>query len=87
MRLSEPLQRWRRRGAFVRVQNFDVFTLAEGSGPTILLLHGFPTSAYDWSAVLPALSSSHRVVLLDLPGFGASPAPAEVIGAAPGPTA
>jgi pimeloyl-ACP methyl ester carboxylesterase len=43
--------------------------------PTLLLLHGFPTSSIDWYDVVPALSREHRVCVLDLPGFGFSDKP------------
>ena len=76
MALSETLLRWRRRGAFARVRDLDVFHVAEGRGPTLLVLHGFPTSAYDFSAALPGLAARHRVVLFDMPGFGLSSKPA-----------
>jgi pimeloyl-ACP methyl ester carboxylesterase len=75
MTLSEPLLRWQRRGAMLRVQDLDVFTVSEGRGPTVLLLHGFPTSSYDYAELLPALSASRRVVMVDLPGFGLSSKP------------
>ena len=39
---------------------------------TLLLLHGFPTSSYDWRLVLPELRARFRVVAPDLLGFGAS---------------
>ena len=43
--------------------------------PTLLLLHGFPTSSVDWYDVVGALSREHRVCVLDLPGFGFSDKP------------
>ncbi|MCF6524824.1 alpha/beta fold hydrolase [Streptomyces sp. JJ36] len=51
--------------------------LEGGSGPPLVLLHG-PTAAgcLAWSAVLPRLAASHRVVVPDLPGLGeAEPLP------------
>jgi pimeloyl-ACP methyl ester carboxylesterase len=48
-----------------------------GSGPPVLLLHGWPTSSYLWRNVMPALSEHNRVLALDLPGFGASDKPAD----------
>jgi pimeloyl-ACP methyl ester carboxylesterase len=76
MPLSEPLVRWRRRGAFARIRDLDVFHVVEGEGPsTLVVLHGFPTSSFDWSAALPALAARHRVVLFDLPGYGLSSKP------------
>jgi pimeloyl-ACP methyl ester carboxylesterase len=47
----------------------------EETGDPILVLHGFPTSSFDFRRVLPALSRERRVVLLDFPGFGLSDKP------------
>lgn len=47
-----------------------------GSGPPVLLLHGWPTSSHLWRAVMPAVAERNRVLALDLPGFGASDKPA-----------
>jgi pimeloyl-ACP methyl ester carboxylesterase len=48
-----------------------------GSGPPVLLLHGWPTSSYLWRNVMPALAEHNRVLAPDLPGFGASDKPAD----------
>ncbi len=53
-------------------------TADTGSGtslPPIFVIHGFPTSSVDWSAVLPIMSAHRRVILIDLPGFGYSAKP------------
>jgi pimeloyl-ACP methyl ester carboxylesterase len=47
----------------------------EGTGPTILLLHGFGAAIDWWDDVAPALSADHRVVRLDLIGHGGTEAP------------
>jgi pimeloyl-ACP methyl ester carboxylesterase len=44
----------------------------EGSGPAIVLIHGFAGSTFSWRHVIPLLATTHRVVALDLPGFGFS---------------
>jgi len=44
-------------------------------GPTILLLHGFPTSSHMFRDLIPALADRYRLVAPDLPGFGFSDAP------------
>jgi haloacetate dehalogenase len=49
-----------------------VHALVGGSGPPLLLLHGFPQTHLMWHAVAPALAEQHTVVALDLPGYGAS---------------
>jgi pimeloyl-ACP methyl ester carboxylesterase len=43
--------------------------------PTILLLHGFPTSSHMFRNLIPALSDHYHVVAPDFPGFGFSDAP------------
>jgi haloalkane dehalogenase len=47
----------------------------EGSGPTILLLHGNPTWSYVYRDVIKELRGECRLVVLDYPGFGMSKAP------------
>ena len=42
-----------------------------GSGPTALFLHGYPTSSYLWRNVLPEVAAvGARALAPDLPGFG-----------------
>src|SRR6185436_19436476 len=43
-----------------------------GSGPAVLLLHGFPQTHYCWHAVAPALAARNTVVVCDLKGYGES---------------
>lgn len=45
------------------------------SGDPVLVLHGFPSSSFDWRHVLPALLQRRRVLLFDYPGFGLSDKP------------
>ncbi|CAN5724470.1 alpha/beta hydrolase [soil metagenome] len=46
-----------------------------GQGPTVLLLHGFPTWSYDYAQVAEDLARDHDVVTLDFLGYGASDKP------------
>ncbi|WAC91562.1 alpha/beta fold hydrolase [Mycobacterium sp. Aquia_213] len=46
-----------------------------GQGPTVLLLHGFPTWSYDYAEVATDLAADHDVVTLDFLGYGASDKP------------
>ena len=43
-----------------------------GSGPALLLVHGFPLHGYTWRRVLPALSRDHTCYVVDLAGMGDS---------------
>jgi pimeloyl-ACP methyl ester carboxylesterase len=38
--------------------------------PVVLLLHGFPTSSFQYRELIPRLADRYRVVAPDLPGFG-----------------
>jgi pimeloyl-ACP methyl ester carboxylesterase len=66
------------RGEFLDLNGVRLYYYAAGSrgaGEPIVLLHGFPTSAHLWSDVVPLLPPGHRVVVLDLLGFGRSDPP------------
>ncbi len=39
---------------------------------TVVLLHGFADNLTTWNRLIPALAAGHRVIAIDLPGFGAS---------------
>jgi pimeloyl-ACP methyl ester carboxylesterase len=63
------------RGEFLDIGGARLYYYAAGSrgaGEPIILIHGFPTSGHLWSDVVPALPAGHRVVVLDLLGFGRS---------------
>lgn len=57
------------------LESRKVFVHERGEGPATLLLHGFPTSAYDWRRVVEQLASGFHCVAPDLPGFGLSDKP------------
>ena len=47
-----------------------------GSGPTLVLVHGFPTSSFDYGEIIePTFAARFRCVTFDLLGFGASSKP------------
>src|ERR1700739_3106773 len=46
-----------------------------GVGPTVLMLHGFPTWSYDYAKVATDLARDHNVITLDFLGYGASDKP------------
>jgi pimeloyl-ACP methyl ester carboxylesterase len=61
----------------VKIEGLDIFYREAGdpSKPTILLLHGFPTSSHMFRNLMPALAERFHLVAPDYPGFGQSSAP------------
>ncbi len=62
----------------IEIDGLEIFYREAGSRdhPTILLLHGFPTSSHMFRNLLPALADQFHVVAPDYPGFGNSSMPA-----------
>lgn len=66
------------RGEFLDVDGARLYYYAAGTrggGEPIVLLHGFPTSGHLWHEVVPLAPPGHRVVVLDLLGYGRSDRP------------
>ncbi|SDF43593.1 Pimeloyl-ACP methyl ester carboxylesterase [Blastococcus fimeti] len=56
-----------------------IHLVEQGSGPLVLLVHGFPESWYSWRHQLPALAAAgYRAVAVDVRGYGRSSRPADV---------
>jgi pimeloyl-ACP methyl ester carboxylesterase len=57
------------------VNGIELHYVRGGSGPALLLIHGFPQDWYEWRAVMPRLTAKHTVIAVDLRGVGESEAP------------
>lgn len=73
--LSAPTKAWLASGRHVEIDGKRLFVVERGAGPVLLLMHGFPTSCYDWRGVIDALAGSYRCVAFDFPGYGLSDKP------------
>ena len=62
----------------VKVDGVNIFYREAGpkDAPTVLLLHGFPTSSQMFRNLIPQLAGRYHVIAPDYPGFGQSDAPA-----------
>jgi pimeloyl-ACP methyl ester carboxylesterase len=68
---------WARRGRFITLaEGHRIFTLQEGQGPDVVLVHGFPSTSHDFAAALSLLTPRYRVTTWDHLGFGFSDKPA-----------
>jgi pimeloyl-ACP methyl ester carboxylesterase len=66
---------WRAMGQHVIWRGHRIFYREQGDGEPLLLLHGFPTSSWDWRHIWRELARSYRLVALDYLGFGFSDKP------------
>jgi len=70
---------WEARGHYLELLEHRIFVIdepaVESERGTILLIHGFPTSSWDWWKIWPALNTHYRLVAMDLLGFGFSAKP------------
>lgn len=57
---------------FVDTADARLAVLTGGSGPVVLLLHGYPETRAAWHRIAPVLAKTHTVVIPDLPGYGES---------------
>lgn len=68
---------WQNGGSQFRLQGHNLFTRRGGTGQPLLLIHGFPTSSFDWALIWPQLSQRHALHALDMLGFGLSDKPGD----------
>ncbi len=63
----------------VEADGVSVFYREAGAAdaPVVLLLHGFPTSSFQYRELIPRLADKYRVIAPDLPGFGFTEIPAQ----------
>jgi pimeloyl-ACP methyl ester carboxylesterase len=72
----DPRQ-WRQTGQWFNFEGLRLFVNVQGKGQPVLILHGFPTSSYDFTRLVPLLYDHFRFILFDYPGFGFSDKPPE----------
>lgn len=70
---------WREHQRWVQVAGSAVNVIDMGEGPAIVFIHGLSGSWPNWLEQLPVFASEHRVIAMDLPGFGHSPMPVDTI--------
>jgi len=69
------LEQWQQAGKWFSYGGHAIFSRMAGQGEPLILLHGFPTSSWDWNRLWPMLAQHHQVLTLDMLGFGFSDKP------------
>ena len=73
--MDAELKRWLDSGEYFDYLGFDIFYRMEGSGPPLLLIHGYPFNSFDWSPIWPTLIQQFTVIAPDMMGMGFSDKP------------
>ena len=61
----------------IQTSGATIHTLVGGSGPPLLLIHGYPQTHVEWHKIAPRLAQRFTVVMTDLRGYGDSSKPAD----------
>lgn len=75
--MTMSLKQWQRDGSYFSFENHQLFAVKAGHGSALLLIHGFPSSSFDWIELWPALSKHYQLHALDMLGFGMSDKPSD----------
>ncbi|HWT93148.1 MAG TPA: alpha/beta hydrolase [Solirubrobacteraceae bacterium] len=70
---------WSTHQKWVWVEGRPANVIELGEGPPLVFVHGLSGSWQNWLEQLPVFARTHRVIAMDLPGFGESPMPREKI--------
>lgn len=75
--LSPALQSWYNQGEMRTLNDQSIFTIDDGSKnlPVLVLVHGFPTSSWDFQQMWSTLGKQYRLITMDMLGFGFSDKP------------
>ena len=73
--MDAGLASWLDAGLYFDYLGFDVFYRVEGSGPPLLLIHGYPFNSFDWQPIWSTLTQRFTVIAPDMMGMGFSAKP------------
>ncbi len=73
--MDAELKRWLDSGEWLDYLGFNIFYRKEGSGPPLLLIHGYPFNSFDWAPIWPTLIQRFTVIAPDMMGMGFSDKP------------
>jgi pimeloyl-ACP methyl ester carboxylesterase len=73
--MDAELERWKSAGKHFDYLGFNIFYRAEGHGPHLLLIHGYPFNTWDWAPLWDRLTERFTVIAPDMLGMGFSDKP------------
>ncbi len=76
MSFAADIDQWIDSASYFEFDGHRIACWTAGSGRPLLLVHGYPTSSWDWCRVWSALAEDHQLIACDMLGFGLSGKPA-----------
>ncbi|PKG41558.1 alpha/beta fold hydrolase [Psychroflexus sp. MES1-P1E] len=73
--MDKEVVAWKKKGRKIDVNGHQVFYIKEGSGPNLLILHGYPFNSFEWKFVWKNLVKGYTVFTFDYLGMGFSDKP------------
>jgi len=73
--VAVPLDEWKQQAKYTHINGHRIAYWDDGQGEPLVLIHGFPSSAWDWQHIRPELEKHYRVIAADLLGYGLSDKP------------
>ncbi len=73
--MHPDIEAWKSKGRSFDYLGWEIFYIIEGSGPYLLLVHGYPFNSYDWVKLWPELTAHFTVIAPDMLGMGFSDKP------------
>ena len=73
--MRTDIKQWHDEASYFHFAGHRIAYWQAGTGPALLLVHGFPTSAWDWLPVWDQLIQGRKVIACDFLGFGLSDKP------------
>jgi pimeloyl-ACP methyl ester carboxylesterase len=73
--MDADLERWKAAGQYFDYLGFEIFYRTAGTGPHLLLIHGYPFNTFDWAPLWDRLTERFTVVAPDMIGMGFSAKP------------
>ncbi|MBL4710478.1 MAG: alpha/beta fold hydrolase, partial [Flavobacteriales bacterium] len=75
--MDKEVVAWKNKGQTIDVNGHQVFYIKEGSGPNLLILHGYPFNTFEWKSLWCNLVKDYTVFAFDYLGMGFSDKPKE----------
>lgn len=73
--MEQQVLLWKNKGKFFDYKGNKIFYIKEGTGPNLLILHGYPYNTFEWKMVWDQLIKKYAIVALDYLGMGFSDKP------------